>query len=417
MARISSNGNIRIVLTEPQPGASDQFQAQLAEHFGMEANGGNVDVVAVAHDGLEAAQMAAQLRPDVILLDEEMPGMSGYEASALISLAAPDVAAILMVNEGRAERVEVTSRALRAGARAVIGPGTRPEVLVELLSELSELQSARSRPEYELVTNPAKMPVTISITGAKGGIGKSFTSVNLAVSFARKYPGQAVLIDFYGQYGNVPLMLDLRPNYNIGELTAFAGELDSAIVETHLATHQESGLRVLAGVPGSAGVGGRLPESEEIPFLADLIGLLRRQYRYVFFDVPPLIGRASDYIYSRSQFIVLVSALMDLSAVRDTATLYQQIIANRIAPERIKLVVSRYARSNELSVEDLEQASGAKVELTVPDDPQAATSSINEGSPAVISRPNSPVARGVGELVNILESAMAAERQRRGQTA
>jgi hypothetical protein len=49
-------------LTEPQPGASDQFQAQLAEHFAQtrEANGGNVDVVAVAHDGLEAAQMAAQ---------------------------------------------------------------------------------------------------------------------------------------------------------------------------------------------------------------------------------------------------------------------------------------------------------------------------------------------------------------------
>ena len=35
MARISSNGNIRIVLTEPQPGASDQFQAQLAWQQGM----------------------------------------------------------------------------------------------------------------------------------------------------------------------------------------------------------------------------------------------------------------------------------------------------------------------------------------------------------------------------------------------
>jgi Flp pilus assembly CpaE family ATPase len=120
-------------------------------------------------------------------------------------------------------------------------------------------------------------------------------------------------------------MLDMRPSYNIGELAAFAGELDSTIIETHLATHQRSGLRVLAGVAGRGqSVGRRLEESEEIAFLADLIGLLRRQYRFVFFDVPPLIGRASDYIYSRSQFIVLVSALMDLSAVRDTATLYQQ---------------------------------------------------------------------------------------------
>jgi len=286
-------------------------------------------------------------------------------------------------------------------------------VLVELLSQLCDLQAARSRPEYELITNPAKMPVTIAVTGAKGGIGKSLTTVNLAVSFARKYPGQVVLVDFYGQYGNVPLMLDLHPTYNIGELASFAGELDSTIIETHLVTHQDSGLKVLAGVPGSGGVGGRLSEHDEIAFLADLIGLMRRQYRYVFFDVPPLIGQASEYVFSRSQFIVLVSALMDLSAVRDTATLYEQLIAERIAPERIKLIVSRYARTNELSIEDLEQASGAKVVQTIPDDPQAAIGSVNEGSPAVVSRPNSPLARGLQELVTMLESAMAEERRKR----
>jgi pilus assembly protein CpaE len=257
------------------------------------------------------------------------------------------------------------------------------------------------------------MPVTISVTGAKGGIGKSMTTVNLAVSFARKHSGQVVLIDFYGQYGNVPLMLDINPDYDIGELAAFAGELDSTIVETHLTTHEESGLKVLAGEPGSSGVGGRLSHSEEIAFLADLIGLLRRQYRYVFFDVPPLIGRASDYVFSRSQFIVLVSALMDLSAVRDTATLYDQLLEDRIAPERIKLVVSRYARSNELTTGDLEQATGANVVHTLPEDNQAATASVNEGSPVVISRPNSALGRSIRELVDLLDDAMAEERRRR----
>ncbi len=414
MAHEQTEGNIRIVVTEPHPGASDELQTQLAQHFEMQGGDGNVDILAVAHDGLEAAQMAAQLHPDVILLDEEMPGMTGYEAAELISLAAPDVASVLMAPEGRADQAEVITLALRAGARAVIGPDIKPDALVELLSRLSDLQSARTRPEYELITNPEKMPVTISVTGAKGGIGKSLISVNLAVSFARKYPGQVALVDFYGQYGNVPLMLDLRPSYNIGELAAFAGELDSTIIETHLSTHQDSGLKVLAGMPGSAGVGGRFSEQDEIAFLADLIGLLRRQYRYVFFDVPPLIGNASDYVFSRSQFIVLVSALMDLSAVRDTATLYEQLVAERIAPERIKLVVSRYARSNELAIEDLEQASGAKVVQTIPDDAASAIASINEGSPAVISRANSPLARGIQELVALLESGMAEERARRG---
>ncbi len=407
--------NIRIVVTEPQPGASDELQTQLAQHFEMHG-GGNVDIVAVAHDGLEAAQMASQLTPDVILLDEEMPGMTGYEAAELISLAAPDVASVLMVPQERVDDREVISRALRAGARAVIGPGIKPEPLVELLTQLQTITAGRNRPEYELITDPAKMPVTIAITGAKGGIGKSMTSVNLAVSFAREYPDQVVLVDFYGQYGNVPLMLDLNPDYNIGELAAFAGELDSTIIETHLAIHGDSSLRVLAGEPGSSGVGGRLSSQEEIAFLADLIGLLRRQYRYVFFDVPPLIGQASDYVFSRSQFIVLISALMDLSAVRDTATLYEQLLDDRIAPERIKLVVNRHSRSDELTVSDLEQAAEAEVALTMPEDQQAAVNSVNEGSPAVISRPNSALSRGINELVDLLENAMDEERRRREES-
>lgn len=341
--------------------------------------------------------------------------MSGYEAAELISLAAPDVATVLMVDGERSGQPDVIARALRAGARAVIGPDIGSDGLMDLLTTLSEITTGRRRPEYDLITDPAKMPVTIAVTGAKGGIGKSMTAVNLAVSFARKHPGEVVLIDFYGQYGNVPLMLDISPTYNIGELATFAGELDSTIIETHLATHEESGLRVLAGEAGSSGVGGRLSEDDEIAFLADLIGLLRRQYRFVFFDVPPLIGRASDYVFSRSQFIVLVSALMDLSAVRDTATLYRQLLDARIAPERIKLIVSRYARTNELATEDLEQATGGTVVHTLPEDPAPATGSVNEGQPLVLSRSNSPLARGISELVDLLEDAMAKERRAREQ--
>lgn len=414
--RYDQDNNIRVILTEPQPGASDELQAQLAAFF-AEAGGGNVDVVAVAHDGLEAAQMAAQFTPDIILLDEEMPGMTGYEAAEMIALAAPDVASVLMVAEGRAEAPEVARRALRSGLRAVIGPEVTAEQVVELLVSLAELTGARDTTEYDLITDPSKMPVTIGVTGAKGGIGKSMIAVNLAVAFAQKHPGQVILVDFYGQYGNVPLMLDISPAHHIGDLAEFAGELDSTIIETHLSTHSPSGLRVLAGVPRSSGAGGRLGSGEEVSFLADLIGLLRRQYRFVFFDVPPLIGAASDYIFSRCQIIVLVSALMDLSAVRDTATLYNQLLAERIAPERIKLVVSRWARSNELTAEDLEQAAGTRVVHTIPDDPVAAIASINEGTPAVLSRAGSPLARGIRELVGILEESMAEERRRREQGA
>ncbi len=404
--------NIRIIITEPQPGASEELQTQLTEYF-QSADSGTVDVLGLAHDGLEAAQMAAQLRPDVILLDEDMPGMSGYEAAELISLAAPDVASVLMVPTERAGDRAAINTALRSGARAVVDPAMPVAGLIEVLESLAGLREGRERPEYELITDPAKMPVTISVTGAKGGIGKSLITTNLAVSFARKYPDQAVLVDFYGQYGNTALMLDLRPSYDIAQLAFFAGEMDATVLDTHLTIHSDSSLRVLAGHPGSAGVGGQLSPSQEIAFLADMIGLLRRQFRFVFFDIPPLLGAASAYVFSRSQYIVLVSALLDLSTVRDTATLYRQLLDERIAPERIVLVANRVSRANELAIDDLEQATSARVAHQIQEDTGTAIASINEGAPAVLSRAGSAFARGVRELADLLEQSMAEERRRR----
>jgi len=220
-------------------------------------------------------------------------------------------------------------------------------------------------------------------------------------------------VDFYGQYGNSSLMLDLRPSYDIAQLAFFAGEMDATVLDTHLTTHSDSSLRILAGHPGSAGVGGQLSPPQEIAFLADMIGLLRRQFRFVFFDIPPLLGAASQYVFSRSQYIVLVSALLDLSTVRDTATLYRQLLDERIAPERIVLVANRVSRANELAIDDLEQSTGTRVNHQIQEDIGAAIASINEGAPAVLSRAGSAFARGVRELADLLEQSMAEERRRR----
>ena len=401
-----TKSTIKLVITEPQPGAADALRAQLTSEQGGSEKG--VEIIGYARDGLEAAQMAAQMTPDIILVHEELPGMNGYEACEMISLAAPDVAAALLVAPDRAANADVTTRALRAGARAVLSTESSTETLESTLDNLVTLKTLRSQPEYELVVDPMKMPVTIAITGAKGGIGKTTIASNLAVSFAKRFPDEVLLVDFYGQYGNVSLMLNLSPNGNIGELASFASELDINIIETHLARHQESSLRVLPGSPEL--IDTHLPpimEHSEVVFLADLIGLLRRHYRFVFFDVPPLVSHASNYVFSRCQYILLVSTLIDLNTLRDTATFYKQLMAMHMSPERVKIILNRVSRSNEFSADDLEQATDAKIAFQLPDDPGTTLSSINEGVPCVISRPNSAMARGIHELTDQLVGEMA----------
>ena len=40
---------------------------------------GTIDVVGVAHDGVEALELSKTLRPDVMLLDLDMPRMDGFQ--------------------------------------------------------------------------------------------------------------------------------------------------------------------------------------------------------------------------------------------------------------------------------------------------------------------------------------------------
>lgn len=73
-----------------------------------------IEVVGTARDGADAVAKAGILKPDVVTLDVEMPGMSGLEALPLIQ-AAHD-ASIIMVSAFTQEGADVTLAALERGA-------------------------------------------------------------------------------------------------------------------------------------------------------------------------------------------------------------------------------------------------------------------------------------------------------------
>ena len=56
----------------------------------------DIDVVGEALNGRDALSMARDIRPDVMVLDISMPGMSGIEAVPLIKKAAPETAIVVL---------------------------------------------------------------------------------------------------------------------------------------------------------------------------------------------------------------------------------------------------------------------------------------------------------------------------------
>ena len=79
------------------------------------------------------------------------------------------------------------------------------------------------------MNNPKPVKV-ISVSGGKGGVGKSNITVNLAVSLARK--GQKVLImDADLGLANVDIMLGLRVQKNLSHLVRGECSLEDIIIE------------------------------------------------------------------------------------------------------------------------------------------------------------------------------------------
>ncbi|MFD8303605.1 response regulator [Streptomyces sp. NPDC059690] len=85
------------------------------------------DVVGEAAHGAEAVRKAAELRPDVVLMDVRMPGMDGIEATRRI-VASGDRSRILVLTTFDLD--EYVHAALRAGASGFLLKDARPEELL-----------------------------------------------------------------------------------------------------------------------------------------------------------------------------------------------------------------------------------------------------------------------------------------------
>jgi CheY-like chemotaxis protein len=117
-------GRVRVVIIDD----TAEIRALLRRLFDRDDR---FEVVAIGVDGHEAIALATELQPDVLVLDQQMPGLTGVEAMPEILAAAPATAVVLFT--GRAD-AGVYQAALSAGAIDVMNKA----VGLELVDRLAE---------------------------------------------------------------------------------------------------------------------------------------------------------------------------------------------------------------------------------------------------------------------------------------
>lgn len=89
-------------------------------------------IVGEASDGLEAVEKSAELRPDVVLLDINLPMIDGIEAARRIGAIVPD-AAILFISSNQCPELVHKALGICAGTRGYVLKG---DAAIDLLPAL-----------------------------------------------------------------------------------------------------------------------------------------------------------------------------------------------------------------------------------------------------------------------------------------
>jgi DNA-binding NarL/FixJ family response regulator len=119
--------SLRIVVADDHAVVREGLRALLSAVDGYE-------LVGAAATGSEAVRAAVTLRPDVIVMDIQMPGLSGIDATREIGRVAPDVAVLMLT---MFEDDESVFAAMRAGALGYVLKGAAPSDMIRAIGAVA----------------------------------------------------------------------------------------------------------------------------------------------------------------------------------------------------------------------------------------------------------------------------------------
>jgi DNA-binding NarL/FixJ family response regulator len=142
---------IRILLADDHPVLRQGVRALAADEH-------DIEFVAEASTGLEAVEEFRKHRPDVVLIDLQMPDMNGVEAMIAIRAEFPDARFIVLTTY--AGDVQI-ARALKAGARAYL---LKSLLRRELLDTIRAVHAGQKRIPADLAAQVADHLADDSLT-------------------------------------------------------------------------------------------------------------------------------------------------------------------------------------------------------------------------------------------------------------
>lgn len=328
--------------------------------------------------------------PELVVLDASDIAADEGELVDRLGKQYPSASFMLLTRD---PQQDLLIRAMRAGMREVL----------QLPLVHRAFHEAMDRIEVAAGLTPVREGKVLAFISCKGGSGATFLSTNFGYALAALADRKVLLIDLHGQFGDATLYVsDQKPAMTLSDICAQISRMDGAFLDSCL-VHVASNFGVLAAADDPNRTVDMKPEHMDT-----ILRVARQHYDFVVLDV----GRQIDAISLRALdqadtiYPVLQLALPD---IRDGRRLLDIFRSLGYPNERTRLIVNRYEKGGKLRLMDLEQALGADVVHTVPNDYLSATDSVNQGIPVLQLSRSSAVARSLAELVELVAARRVSE--------
>jgi pilus assembly protein CpaE len=377
----------------------------------------DIEVVGAAISGEEGIQMAKELEPHIVLMDINMPGVDGITASEAISQEVPTAQVIMMSVQGEADYLR---RSMLAGAREFLIKPFSSDELVSSIHRVYELGAAQ-RARYQApapptaVTaqrqplRPEELGKVISVFSPKGGTGCSTIATNLAVALHMETEAKVVLIDGSLQFGDVAVLLNLKPVRTIADLVPHINELDAELVNSVIVPHS-SGIKTLLAPPR--------PEMADLvapDHMKRILEELKKNFDCIVVDTLTSLHDLVLTIMDISDRIVLITT-PDIPSIKNTKLFFEVTEALGYPSEKVFLTINKVDRRSSIRAEDIETGVKHPVSATLALDERVTTLAANQGTPFVLGAANSPIAQGLVNLAHQLLDTLVEEEEEVAET-
>src|SRR5476651_460515 len=320
---------------------------------------------------------------DLVVVDLEDSSDPVADAAAL-KTAVPG--SCIVIGVGRINDVALYRDLIAVGFSDYLALPLAEGVVGRAVERALEQRERGGAPMHGAATGNDTRPRTLSVIGARGGVGATTTAITIAGMLGTRLKEEVLLIDFDLHYGSLMLSLD-QPD-----------RIDALFIQ-QVAQKKDEYLYAIGAEEAPSGGFQAKPHAAN-----DFLRQVHRKFRWVVADVPrgdPVIQRQ---VIEASTDILLIADL-SLPGVRD-AIRVQQIVHDVAPNARFLLATSGVldGRRSAVKIADVERTLKRKIDCQIPSDLPAALAAVNFGKPLAEAAPNSAIVKSLRPLVASLDS-------------